>query len=223
MSSLHRAGLFAAGFLVTSAAVAACAGWPVTPLAAPDDAGADQAAPNVPEGGASDAGAEVDASVFAGDACSSAGWCSVDIPSQVTFVDLWPLEGGSAVAISSREGRSSVVIYEDATWKVIHDEPFVLTSVWASPTEIWAAGGEPGHVTHGRRDGSGWRWTVHSIPAPAPVTVVWKSGAADSDDVYALADARSFLGASTARERTPASGRSRTAVKHPRPRQPSTR
>lgn len=187
MSSLHhRAGLLIAGLLGTSAVVAACAGSDVDPPElSPEDAGGDRAAPDVIEGGATDAGSDTNAPL--GDACSSAGWCSIDVDRNLSFDDLWPLEGGSAVAIASRDGRSAVLVYEQSSWQVIHQVPFVLTSVWADSANVWVSGGEAGYVAHGHRDGADWKWSVRPISVQTPVTVIRKVG---EHDLYALADAR---------------------------------
>lgn len=189
MSSVHRAGLIALGFLATSAVVAACAGSDEagTDLSPTDDAGGvDRGAPDV-EGDASDAGP--DANAPPRDACSSAGWCSIDVDPQLTFVDLWPLEGGSAVAISTRDGRSAVVVYEQSSWKVIYEVPFALGTIWATQTDVWVAGGEAGYVAHGRRGSANgaWTWTARSIDVPTAVSVVWGTG---GHEVYAIADTR---------------------------------
>ncbi|AKV00246.1 hypothetical protein AKJ09_06909 [Labilithrix luteola] len=91
------------------------------------------------------------------------------------------------MAVASRNGRSSVVIYEQGAWKVIHEVPFILTSVWASKTDVWVSGGEAGYVAHGRREGTDWKWTVRPIAVTTPVSVVRGIG---EHEIYALADAR---------------------------------
>ncbi|MDF2695467.1 MAG: hypothetical protein K0S65_3850, partial [Labilithrix sp.] len=103
----------------------------------------------------------------------------------LSFDDLWPLEH-SAVAVASRAGRSSVLLYEDSSWKVIHEVPFLLASVWASAEGVWVSG-DDGYVAHGHREGNGWAWNVHPLAVSKRVSVIW--GAAPHD-VYALADAR---------------------------------
>ena len=188
MSSLHRAGLIVLGLLGTSTVVAACAGSDEEPMIPSDDAGGgggDGAAPDVVEGDVSDAGSDTNAP--SQDACTSAGWCSLGVDPQLSFLDLWPLEGGSAIAIAARNGRSAVMEYEGSAWQIIHEVPFVLGSLWATKTDVWVAGGEPGYVAHGHREGTVWKWSVRSIPVQAPVSTVWGTG---EQELYALADAR---------------------------------
>ncbi len=50
-----------------------------------------------------------------GDACSSAGWCSLDVDSRLTFNDLGRSKSGAIVAIASRDGRSQVVTYDSSS------------------------------------------------------------------------------------------------------------
>ncbi len=190
---VHRAGLIALGLLAASAVVAACAGSDETLGTIPADDGGgdggDGAAPDVIDSDAADAGGD---STIAKDACSSAGWCATDVDPKLSFDDLWPLPGGAAVAVASRDGRSAVLLYERSSWHVIHEVPFVLTSVWADTADIWIAGADPGYVAHGRRQGNNgidpeWNWTAHPLPVQTPVAVVRGTG---EHEVYALADTR---------------------------------
>lgn len=190
MRSLHRVGWLAASLLGASGIVAACAGnEDDAPQVATEDAGTDEGGTidlvDAADGAVTDAGIEADAP--ATDACSSAGWCSLEVDPRLSFDDLWPLEGGTVFAITSRDGRSSVVVREQATWTTIHDVPFVLTSVWASATDVWIAGGRPGFVAHGHRSADAWTWTDRSIAVQAPVTALWSTG---RGEIYALADTR---------------------------------
>lgn len=188
MSSLHRAGWLVSGLLGISAAAAACAGSEDQPadLVSEDAGSGDHSVPDVVEVDANDAG--TDATVVDIDACSSAGWCSLDVDSHLTFNDLWPLESGSIVAIASRDGRSQVVTYDSSSsWRIIYEVPFVLTSVWASGTDVWVSGAEPGYVAHGHRDSTGWTWNTRTIPVQTQVTRVWSPG---DGEIYALADTR---------------------------------
>jgi hypothetical protein len=190
-TTVHRAGLIALGLLAASAVVAACAGSDEGLQVPSDDAGgADGGAGPDVESDASDAGSDTDALLR--DACSSAGWCATDVDSKLSFDDLWPLPGGAAVAVASRDGRSAVLLYERSSWHVIHEVPFVLTSVWADTADVWIAGADPGYVAHGHRQGNNgidpeWNWTAHPIPVQTPVAVVRGTG---EHEVYALADTR---------------------------------
>ena len=191
-TTVRRAGLVALGLLAASAVVAACADSDETLGTIPgDDAGGgDGAAPDVIETDAADAGSDADAVLR--DACSSAGWCATDVDPKLSFDDLWPLPGGAAVAVASRDGRSAVLLYERAKWNVIHEVPFVLTSVWADTANIWIAGADPGYVAHGRLQGNNginpeYSWTAHPLPVQTPVATV--RGTAEHE-VYALADTR---------------------------------
>ena len=190
-TTVHRAGLIALGLLAASAAIAACAGSDEGPAVPSDDAGGTDAgaAPDV-ESDASDAGSDADALLR--DACSSAGWCATDADPKLSFDDLWPLPGGAAVAVASSDGRSAVLLYERSSWHVIHEVPFVLTSVWADTADVWIAGADPGYVAHGHRQGNNgidpeWNWTAHPIPVQTPVAVVRGTG---ENEIYALADTR---------------------------------
>ncbi|MDF2695577.1 MAG: hypothetical protein K0S65_3960, partial [Labilithrix sp.] len=124
---------FAALAAVTLASTvgAACADSDSPGLEPVDDGGRpDAPRPDASSDGAVDADADARAP-GAVDACSAAGWCATDVDRRLSFDDLWPLEH-SAVAVASRAGRSAVLLYEDSSWKVIHEVPFLLASVWAS-------------------------------------------------------------------------------------------
>lgn len=188
MRPLRSAALVVIASMSASAVAAACADSEVPRFDPAEDGGPPGA--RRPDGAADDAGADVDADALAPDrvdACSAEGWCATEIDPQLSFDDLWPLEE-SAVAVASRDGRSSVRLYEGSSWKLIHEVPFLLASVWASTEDVWVSGAD-GYVAHGRRSGNGWAWawTAHPLPISAPVAGIWVSGAGD---VYALASAR---------------------------------
>jgi len=191
-ATVHRAGVIALGLLAASAVVAACASADETLGTVPtDDAGGGgDGAPDAIESDAADAGS--DSTIAAKDACSSAGWCATDVDPKLSFDDLWPLPGGAAVAVASRDGRSAVLLYERSKWNVIHEVPFVLTSIWADTANIWIAGADPGYVAHGRLQSNNginpeYTWTAHPLPVQTPVAVVRGT---EEQEVYALADTR---------------------------------
>jgi len=183
---LRSASLAALSLAFASAVAAACAdaGSPADTIL--DGGGPDTSPDTSPPDAASDAGADGDArGSNVADACSAAGWCATDLDPSLTVDDLWPLEG-SAVAVASRGGRSSVLLYADASWSVIHQVPFLLVSIWASANDVWVSG-QAGSVKHGHRGDDGWTWTDHPLAVSSVVSTVWGTGA---HDVYALADGR---------------------------------
>lgn len=185
---LRSASLGALSLAFAAAVAAACADAesPAEPVL--DDGGPDASPDTAPPDAASDAADDADGDARApnvADACSAAGWCATDLDPDVTVDDLWPLEG-SAVAVASRGGRSSVLRYAGSSWTVIHQVPFLLVSIWASANDVWVSGQE-GNVKHGHRGADGWTWTDHPLAVPGVVSTVWGTGA---HDVYALADGR---------------------------------